>query len=402
MAYFHSDGDQKYEPSAQSSKTTGQESRYTTSEPRIYDPRESNTVPPPYQRFHHSGSSLPVSVTAEESAAVTSRNPTLPFQQANVPTYLSYPTSTPSISASISEPSRIIAIPATTAKLGSPFLRAYPPSLARLHISKDLFLGFIDQLNRASVASPPVQVVGLIGNVVGMVPLATAQIVGTAVNTAATLTTVVMSKGRAEMVLRQANHEIFNPRGLKVYIAKLDALARVAKIPILDVGGSIDTRSSILPPLQDMGGSPIGVQERRIAALGPWIAPLDIESMPPLEKPTNALSRMHAVVSERQRSREEEKLMKSRSKANADRSKDNAKAQDKYDKEMRKLLAKRKSHEDLSKQARKQDKIENEYQKKMKKADRDHQKDDEEEKILRKLLFLVIDDAGSSPGSHTI
>ncbi|CAH0039012.1 unnamed protein product [Clonostachys rhizophaga] len=320
-----------------------------------------------------------------------------PFQQAKTSSPLPAAISTPRISLSESDPRKIIAIPATTAKLGSPFLRAYPPSLGHVHVSKNLFLGFIDQLNRASVASPPVQVVGLVGNLVGMVPLATAQIVGTAVNTAATLTTVVVSKGRTEMVLRQANHEIFNPRGLKAYIAKLDALARVAKIPILDVDGNIDNKSNILPPVQGMGGSIIGVQERRIAALGPWIAPLDIESIPPVEKPTNPLSRMHAVVSEKQRSREEEKMMKSRTKLTDDRSKDTAKAQDKYDKEMRKLLSKRKSHENLSKQARKQDKIEHKYQKKMEKSDRHRQKDDEEEKILRKLLFLVIDDAESPP-----
>uniref|UniRef100_A0A0B7JXC4 Uncharacterized protein n=1 Tax=Bionectria ochroleuca TaxID=29856 RepID=A0A0B7JXC4_BIOOC len=303
---------------------------------------------------------------------IASRNTTPPFQQANLSTYLPAAISTPRISVSKSEPRKIIAIPATTAKLGSPFLRAYPPSLGHLHISKDLFLGFIDQLNRASVASPPVQVVGLVGNL-----------------------------GRTEMVLRQANHEIFSPRGLKAYIAKLDALARVAKIPILDVGGNIDSKFNILPPVQGMGGSIIGVQERRIAALGSWIAPLDIESIPPIERPTNPLSRMHAVVSEKQRSREEEKLMKSRTKVTDDRSKDTAKAQDKYDKEMRKLLSKRKSHGNLSKQARKQDKIEHKYQKKMEKVDRHRQKDDEEEKILRKLLFLVIDDAGSSPAHHT-
>jgi xanthosine utilization system XapX-like protein len=332
---------------------------------------------------------------------IASRNATPPFQQANLSTYLPAAISTPRISVSKSEPRKIIAIPTTTAKLGSPFLRAYPPSLGHLHISKDLFLGFIDQLNRASVASPPVQVVGLVGNLVGMVPLATAQIVGTAVNTAATLTTVVVSKGRTEMVLRQANHEIFSPRGLKAYIAKLDALARVAKIPILDVGGNIDSKFNILPPVQGMEGSIIGVQERRIAALGSWIAPLDIESIRLIERPSNPLSRMHAVFSEKQRSREEEKLMKSRTKVTDDRSKDTAKAQDKYDKEMRKLLSKRKSHENLSKQARKQDKIEHKYQKKMEKVDRHRQKDDEEEKILRKLLFLVIDDAGSSPAHHT-
>lgn len=332
---------------------------------------------------------------AEQS--IPSRRPTPPFQQASALTHLPAAISTPRISVSKSEPRKIIAIPATTTKLGSPFLRAYPPSLGHLHISKDLFLGFIDQLNRVSVASPPVQVVGLVGNLVGMVPLATAQVVGTAVNTAATLTTVVVSKGRTEMVLRQANHEIFNPRGLKAYIAKLDALAQVAKIPILDVGGNIDSKSNILPPVQVTGGSIIGVQERRIAALGPWIAPLDIESIPPIERPTNPLSQMHAVVSEKQRSREEEKLMKSRTKVTEDRSKDTAKARDKYDKEMRKLRSQRKSHENFSKQARKQDKIEHKYQKKIEKLDRHRQKDDEEEKILRRLLFLVIDDAESSP-----
>ena len=45
---------------------------------------------------------------------------------------------------------KVVAIPATSPKLGSPFLRAYPPALEQFGIPQDVFLDFLDGLNRVA------------------------------------------------------------------------------------------------------------------------------------------------------------------------------------------------------------------------------------------------------------
>lgn len=270
--------------------------------------------------------------------------------------------------------------------------------MANFSITRDLFLQFLDHLNRTAVASPPVQVLGLAGNIVGMVPLQTAQIVGGVVNVAATLTTVAMSKGRVEALLRQANNEVFGPRGLRVLICKLDAVAKLAGIPILNDQGKIDDRSSILAPFDDELQS-LSVQHRRIVALEPWLSPLDLESLPTVERPETAFGRMHAAVSERQRTREEKKLADQRRKMHSDWTKDSQEAQDDYEKELRELARDedkvrskggRRMDRDIERIESKRQKAKREYEKEMQKADKSRRKDDKEENIIRKVLFVVV------------
>jgi hypothetical protein len=149
----------------------------------------------------------------------------------------------PTPSSSLTQP---IAIPATTSTLGSPFLRAYPIELEAFGIPTSDFLSFLDELNRLMVVSPPVRVLGLAGNIVGFVPSATAQIVGGAVNAAATLTQYGMSKGRSELFIRESNEKLFGPRGLKVNIVKVEVVARVASIPILNADGKVAKDANFL------------------------------------------------------------------------------------------------------------------------------------------------------------
>jgi hypothetical protein len=68
-----------------------------------------------------------------------------------------------------------IAIPATAANLGSHFLRTNPTELGAFNLPPSDFLSFLDELNRLLVVSPPVEVLGLAGDIVGLVPFATAQ-----------------------------------------------------------------------------------------------------------------------------------------------------------------------------------------------------------------------------------
>lgn len=309
-----------------------------------------------------------------------------------------------------------IAIPATNAKLGSPFLRAYAPVLAQYGLPSESFLSFIDELNRVVVASPPLKILGLAGTIVSFVPLHTAQMVGHAVSGAADLATYGLSKGRTEICLREANRDLFAPRGLKVEIAKLDALAKLAGMPILDAAsGKIDKKAPLLGPLEDISqlGS-LGVQQRRLQALEPWIEPLSVSLLPQIETPSYILGKMSAGASERQRRKGEENLLRSRRKALEGYEESSRKAQEDYDKDMSKLDRKEaKAHakksddpnkldKRLQKVERKREKATREYEEEIEKLEKDRLKDDKEEKGVRKILWLVIRNVAdpSGPGPN--
>ncbi|KAI1047243.1 hypothetical protein LB505_013301 [Fusarium chuoi] len=330
------------------------------------------------------------------------------FSEASQPRIL--PSSTPE-QPTLPPSDKPIAIPATSSKLGSPFARAFPPILEdQYHLPREVFLRFLDDLNRAAVASPPVQILGLAGSIVSMIPLHTAQIVGSSVNAAATLSTYAISKSRSELCISTANKELFLPRGLKAEFTKLDVVARYARMPILNSEGKVDKNSMILGPLEDVSSqAPVTVQQRRLQALEPWIAPLDLIPLPDLHVPDNFVSKMHASTSERQRKKEEKKITKDRAKAHEDWNKDSRKAREDFEKEMRKReedFAKvqrkhgdepRKLERELKKLDKEREKCEKEYEKEMKKVDKDRRKDDKEEEGVRKVLWLLIRPIGNEP-----
>lgn len=305
-----------------------------------------------------------------------------------------------------------IAIPATNAKLGSPFLRAYPPLLAQYGLAGEDFLTFLDDLNRVAVANPPVQILGLAGTILGFVPLHTAQLVGHVVKTAADVATYGISRGRTEHCLREANRDVFAPRGLKVEIAKLDALAKLAGIPILDAeSGNIDKKAPLLEPLEDAFElNSLGVQQRRLRALEPWIEPLELALLPDVNVPSGVLGRLSAAASERQRRKGEERLMKGRKKAFEGYNEDTNEAQEDYDKDMRKLerreaKARAKKGDDsekldkrLQKVERKREKAIEDYEKERDKVEKHRLKDDKEDKGIRKIMWLVIRNVGDPSG----
>ncbi|KAJ4393425.1 hypothetical protein N0V93_002635 [Gnomoniopsis smithogilvyi] len=311
-----------------------------------------------------------------------------------------------------------IAIPATSAKLGSPFMRAYPPYLESYGVSRSNFLGFLDDLNRCAVASPPVQILGLAGNIVSFVPLQTAQIVGTSVNLAANLATYGVSKGRTEVCLRTANRELFAPRGLKAEIAKLDAVAKLAEIPgVLDpVTGKLDKKASILAPIESLEEAQgQSAQHRRLQALESWIAPLDMAPLPEIKQSNNMLGKLHTMASENQRRKEEKKLLKDRDKAFEElgkASREAAKIEKEFEKEMRKLDkeekkvrkeadSSRKLEKELEKIEKERVKLIKEREKDERKLEEDKRKEDKEEGSLRKILWLIIrnieDPSGPGP-----
>lgn len=382
----------------------------TAANPAFSSARAPGEAPPPYSPIPHQPPSPRQHITS------LTRSETAPIRTSHLP--------------------KPIAIPATSTKLGSPFLRAYPPQLEEesYGINRAQFLGFLDDLNRCAVASPPVQILGLAGNIVGFVPLQTAQIVGASVNLAASVATYGVSKGRTEMCLRGANRELFAPRGLKVEIAKLDALAKIAGIPgVLDpVTGKLDKKASVLAPLEELeeeeeeeegslgegeGGTMVApsqrAQRRRLQALESWIAPLDLAPLPEIKQSGNVLGKLHAMASERQRHKEEKKMLKGRDKHFKECEKGDREAAKverefekdmaKLDKEERKVRAKeagsrKKLEEELGKIDKERAKLAKEREEEMEMIEKNKRKEDKEEGSLRKILWLIVRNIEDSSG----
>ncbi|OAL47085.1 hypothetical protein IQ07DRAFT_128685 [Pyrenochaeta sp. DS3sAY3a] len=306
-----------------------------------------------------------------------------------------------------------IAIPAASEQLGSPFLRAYPLELENLDLPAPIFLKFLDDLNRHIVVSPGLQVVNTTGDILGLAPLAEAQIVGTALNVAAEAASYGVSKSRGEMFLRQANKDLFTPRGLRVAIVRLEALALAAKIPILADDGTVRKDVSLLPPIpydsdtnsdgDSEAQEEVSAQSRRLAALALWTSPLQIHA--PLSKadlPTNKISAFHASVSEKQRIKEEEAALKKRTKARSAAQKRQHKASASLDKELERLQHEQdKLREKEGGDAAKLEKARLRIEEKKEKRRREHEgvvekirrevvRKDGEERAMREMGFLMV------------
>jgi hypothetical protein len=308
----------------------------------------------------------------------------------------------PGISAGLFSLSKPIAIPATSADLGSAFLRAYPPVLEDVSISRNEFLDFLDHLNRAIVASPGLRALSIASDAAGFVPEPTAQIVSTAAGISATVGTFAMSKIRSEMVIRQANKDIFFPRGLEVKITKLKYVAKLANMPILNEKGDIDKHSPVLEPLQVLAESneltTLSAQQRRLRALETWISPLTIEELPPVANPSNVFKKVDAFVSEMERKSAEKSMLKKRVKVNDKHEKASQKALSKYESSMGRFEERasglgaggRYTSRDLGRLEDRRLKATLKYEKEVEKAQKRYKKRDREEKSIRRIHFLVI------------
>lgn len=124
-----------------------------------------------------------------------------------------------------------------------------------------------------------------------------------------------MSKSRTDSSIKQANRDIFGPRGLRVEIAKLDALAHVAQFPMLDSQGKINQQAPLFLQLQYEASMASTVTDerqqqeidlqQRIRTLQPWIAELEFEVLPWSSK--SKLTRFNASLKKYNEPRDEEK-----------------------------------------------------------------------------------------------
>ncbi|KAJ5628150.1 hypothetical protein N7490_010378 [Penicillium lividum] len=200
---------------------------------------------------------------------------------------------------------RIIAIPAIAPANESPFLRAYAPTLAKHRLPKESFMRFLDELNEVITTSPPMQVLDATGGILQSIPLLfPLHWLGSAVSGLANLGSHGISKSRSDSTIRQANKDVFEPRGLTIGIAKLDAVAHIAKIPILDSQGKVDQDAPLVRQLEALSvtrsemAQEIDLQLRRIQLFQPWLAELEVDAALPWSQKSR-LTRFNAALKKR-------------------------------------------------------------------------------------------------------
>ncbi|KAL6695434.1 hypothetical protein J3F84DRAFT_374367 [Trichoderma pleuroticola] len=214
--------------------------------------------------------------------------------------------------------------------------------------------------------------------------------------------TYAMSKIRSEVIIRQANKEIFNPRGLEVHIVKLKTVAKLTNMSILNEKGDVNKKSPILESIQSLAETnelkTISAQERRLRALDPWISPLEIEELPPVVNPSNVLSKVDVYISEAERRSAEKSMLKKRIKVNDKHDKATQKALEKYENSMERYDEKKKGIDvddrrairDLERLEERRYRAQQKYEKEMQKVGKNHQKKDREERSIRRIDFLVV------------
>ncbi|KAJ5297881.1 hypothetical protein N7508_008130 [Penicillium antarcticum] len=119
----------------------------------------------------------------------------------------------------------------------SPFARPRVQELeTETGLSERELLNFIDGLNEAFMANPALQATSQVGMVVGFVPLATTQIIGSCLEAAAGLGSAGVSIVRTKQYLKKVNHITFGPRGLCARVVKTEKM-----LSLIGVGGAFSS-----------------------------------------------------------------------------------------------------------------------------------------------------------------
>ncbi|KAK7037826.1 hypothetical protein VNI00_010787 [Paramarasmius palmivorus] len=214
-----------------------------------------------------------------------------------------------------------VCLPQTSlhAKWDSAFARGYNPAIGQAGISQEEFLNFIDGLNLAIAASPPLRVVDFAGKVIGFVPYHWAMIASIVMQTTAQTGMHILSKTLTDRYLRAANLNLFKPKGLSVRIctttamqkllspheshqngpSKVDKFGRavgsaVLQLPIPIVGPilrrvvhAIADKPPVIPPSEGMAKN--SALKRRLARTQDYALPLEVDNMPPPAKPAGVM-----------------------------------------------------------------------------------------------------------------
>lgn len=290
----------------------------------------------------------------------------------------------------------------------SPYVRAYPPSLANLPspISQHDFMTFIDGLNEAWSTAPAFLIGGLIGTAMSTVPLMSVSLAGTGVSTASGIAGAGVSYARTRTFIGKANAEMFLPRGLRVKVLKTEKMMKAVEMPQVSAGKP----RLQLPPLERIadvdaaaaatrqnnesrGTEPIeqDPRMRRMAALEGYVEPLDF-NVPTAVAPDNWYKKMGAAQARRVEAKQTKKIQKDRredAKKGAEKAKDTEKEVRECDEEIAKIERKMdkeraKAEKELAK-GKETYKVEKELAKELAKLEKDRQEEiAEKEKELRK------------------
>ncbi|KAJ7461720.1 hypothetical protein B0H11DRAFT_2198587 [Mycena galericulata] len=206
------------------------------------------------------------------------------------------------------------------------FLPAEEPrdntALESVNIPQEQLLAFIDGLNLAMTASPPLRVVNLAGMVIGFVPYHWAMVAGVAIQTAAKTGMRVLSKTLTDRYLRAANLRLFKPRGLSVRICTAAAMQHLVmhtpiaappskltrfgrgvgsllmQIPLPITSVVVHAVADAPPKVRAMNpnagtSKKLLATQRRVAALDGYALPLDFD----MPKPAKAQGAMDTMAS---------------------------------------------------------------------------------------------------------
>jgi len=209
-----------------------------------------------------------------------------------------------------------LCIPQLTIGIEAPFARAYNYELLKSGIEQVDLLKFIDGLNMAMAASPPLRVVDSVGKAIGMVPYHWAVVASVGMTATAELTAVALSKGLTDRYLRIANESYFAPRGLRVRLCKTNAVRQIAKLDpestkklnetLRTIGTTAERIGLSMPivrhvivrlhpaPKVDTQAEGGDITRRRLAPLQGHVIPLEYD-MPPPRKLSGPVEQMNAL-----------------------------------------------------------------------------------------------------------
>ncbi|KAJ6131116.1 hypothetical protein N7523_001576 [Penicillium sp. IBT 18751x] len=201
----------------------------------------------------------------------------------------------------------------------SPFARARAHELEQTYgITSREMLTFIDGLNEAFFANPVLQATNTIGNIVGFVPIPSAQIVSSTISLASGLGMAATSILRTKQYMKKANEIIFHPRRLHAQVCKTDKM-------LLQTGINCD--ASVFAQGQYRIGEAPGDGNhlvRRMDALGDRVMALSFDVEAPVA-PDNWMKKIGAYSAQRAEQNQLKKLDKKQAKAD----RKNAKAEKK-------------------------------------------------------------------------
>lgn len=319
--------------------------------------------------------------------------------------------------------SKPVAIPALGTDIAAKFIRAYPPALHNLGISKEEFLKFLDRVGVLAEPNTPISIVGHAGNIASLVPEPTTAIVGTVIGHTAEAAAEEVSKRKTQAYLDTMNVKLFEPLGLQARVVKLAEVAFVAGWPILDPESTdrlmVDKFLTILPPLDiaevqlakptpthgpygpdDDHDGPTARSLRRLKALEAWTSPLELQHPRPSGKKKQG--EYSKIFSKWERETGEKRTLKKRKEMLEKNSEKKYRMSEKHRKQLQeitdeetKLKAKaaeknKPQDEGLAKLARKRERIVEEYHEKLDKFVKEEHKSDVEEGKIRDIKILLI------------